>query len=485
MSIQGAMTGIFKDKVSPYAVACILCIISASPQIWQLSPWLIRFIVVLVFIFTIELHRRLNNLDTLSYPIFLLPAIITIFYSLGGAIVVETLGGATPISDPAEYAAEYARRARWDDVLIFKNMRLAYGSTADLMVQQFSLGLFAAVALMSGLGRAPSPPDTAHPRFIEILAVVALVAGAVVSARLGKGGTSEGFRGQLGFLALPATAFAVAQTARWWALGMPRGALLFATVVMASWAAFFEQGFKPLALMLPSCLILIASHRRLRRKTLISATALVVALSLTTIIVRGIARGSLNPQAPLIAGIARNIASKAVFRQAETMFCLTSAANAAALAETENRNPADPGYFLGILVPRALWPEKPNYSQGSTYAVDYCLFPARDQALTTHSASITLLGEPLLHGGKPMLGAFSVVLTIVLMALAVGAKRGPPHLATAILALSGWLMDFDQLAAIYIGNMVKVAMVLALLSLAFHHLARQVSRPGKSAPKDY
>jgi hypothetical protein len=443
-----------------------------------MSPWALRSCASIIWVTLLLSLLRNREIAKLSSSLFILPSLILVFYLLAGAILVERLGGATPINDAAEYAAEYARRAQWDILYIFKNMRLAYGSRAELMTVQFTLFLLAILAAVSGLPRpaAETPPS---PGKTEILTLLGLAAGASVTARIV---TAQAmWEHPIAFALLPLAAFTVAQAAMYWAAGWRRGGPLFVAVVLISWAGFFGQGLKPLAFMLPSCLILVVGRRKYGHRQILGLLGSLAVLSFVTITLMGVARNNIN-----IAHLLRDpiavIGTKVVSRQAETMFCLTSAANAADLASAGNRNPPDPGFIFGILIPRALWPDKPNYSLGGRYAVDYCLTSAFDQARSHQSASITLLGEPLLHGGRPMLGLFTLVIAAILAGLAVASERGPPALAATVLAMTGWMVDFDQHSTLYLGNAVKVALCLLGPALLFHWLERRPRGPSDPGP---
>ncbi|WP_152426765.1 hypothetical protein [Paramagnetospirillum caucaseum] len=471
-----------KNRSSFLLVMAVVLVLLATPLLWPVSPWLVRALALAILgLLTVVQWRKGNGL-VLSSALFILPNLILVFYSIAGAVMVETLGGAAPIDDPMVYATEYARRAQATDILVVMNVVLAYGSAVELIVVQFALCLLAASTVIAGLpGVAANTPPL--PRKTEILALLGMIAVVLATHRLIKGGDAPaGEVGkQLAFLLLPLAAFAIAQAARWWAAGLPGGALLLAGVTLVSWVEFIGDGIKPLALVLPSCLILVSCQRlRTLRQGLWLLMAVAI-LCMASVALIGFQRGNYGINNP-VEGAFRSLRSKVALRQAETMFCLTSAANAASLASMEGRNPPDPGYLFGILVPRQIWPDKPDYSQGGAYAVDYCLFPPQDLARSHHSASITLLGEPLLHGGKPMLLVFGAVVVAGLAGLALAARRGPPALATSILAMTGWMVDFDQHSTLYLGNAVKVALCLIGPALLFHWLSARTARSSDPGP---
>lgn len=144
----------------------------------------------------------------------------------------------------------------------------------------------------------------------------------------------------------------------------------------------------------------------------------------------------------------RGLTEKVVDRQLETGWCFNNL-----MTETWRLGePARAFYFVGAVVPRMLWPDKPSLSVGRDLGVQYC---AKDPAWN-HSASVTLLGEPVLQAGGMGLAAALVFLVAGLAGLTVmGAWAGPAGLAIWI-GLSPWLVDFDQTFAMYVANAVKM-----------------------------
>jgi len=98
---------------------------------------------------------------------------------------------------------------------------------------------------------------------------------------------------------------------------------------------------------------------------------------------------------------------------------------------------------------------------GKEYAVDYC--SKKPRHVGYHSSSITLLGQPIIHGG--MIGlVFHAGFLLLGLAAIERFNANPAALPAAmIVALLPWLMDFDQDFAMYIANAVKFALVMALV----------------------
>lgn len=148
------------------------------------------------------------------------------------------------------------------------------------------------------------------------------------------------------------------------------------------------------------------------------------------------------------------LVSKLVERQAESVYCLHFA------METldDGRAGSQPGYLLAALVPRLLWPEKPSLSNGADYARPYCGIVRHDR---DHSASVTLLGEQVIMAGWPGIGVGGGVLAMLSLLTTLAWRRGGVAQAM-VLALSPWLLDFDQHLAMYLANAAKLLMGMVL-----------------------
>ena len=166
--------------------------------------------------------------------------------------------------------------------------------------------------------------------------------------------------------------------------------------------------------------------------------------------------------------ISNIILRKLLWRQAETGYCLTNVFTGHKDDRFELHNQT---FWLEILVPRALWPEKPDFSLGGKYAKVYC---GLTKNTTFHSASITLLGQPVIHGGAAALllhGAFLLVFLWCAGAVAVWGVGLP---RVAVFALLPWWIDFDQDFALYVGNMIKFGiLMLPFLLLAMDRTCRR------------
>lgn len=181
----------------------------------------------------------------------------------------------------------------------------------------------------------------------------------------------------------------------------------------------------------------------LRGRTLWLGLAMMLALPVIGALGIGLAKGQ---------GTMRDaIVEKLVPRQADTVFCL----NFVLRQPPEDGSPV---YMLGALIPRIVWPEKPSLSVGAEFARRYCGIVNT----TRHSASVTLLGEPYAragYGGMLMAG----VILMALFGICTWASRRGGVFAVAALALSPYVVDFDQMFALYLAGMVRAAMVVSLM----------------------
>lgn len=151
---------------------------------------------------------------------------------------------------------------------------------------------------------------------------------------------------------------------------------------------------------------------------------------------------------------------KLVWRQTETGACFRNVVRAHL---DQPLTPSRQLFWLKGLVPRVIWPEKPSLSLGRAYASRYCGKPAA--TVGVHSASITLLGQPVIQGGWPGLLLHAGLLLLALAAIERlnADPRTLPTMMTA--AMLPWLIDFDQDFALYVANAVKFGLVMAAVTV--------------------
>ena len=161
---------------------------------------------------------------------------------------------------------------------------------------------------------------------------------------------------------------------------------------------------------------------------------------------------------------------KVVLRQAETGYCLGNVLKAHAQEPFVAKQQL---FWIKGLVPRVLWPNKPSLSLGKEYAVKYCLRLAK--TLGDHSSSITLLGQPVIHGGIIGLIIHTGLLLLALAAIERFNANSAALPSAMVAAMLPWLIDFDQGFAIYIANAVKFALVMAAVFVPVAMIERRAA----------
>lgn len=152
-------------------------------------------------------------------------------------------------------------------------------------------------------------------------------------------------------------------------------------------------------------------------------------------------------------------------RQTETGYCLHNIMDKHLNEQFELSRQT---FWLAGLIPRALWPEKPNLSYGGDYAMPYCgVSPHKG-----HSASITLLGQPIIEGGKGSLLLNGGLLILFLGSMTYAARRSSGFGAIVIAALLPWWIDFDQDFVLYVANLVKFGLAMAVIIVVMRVIAR-------------
>lgn len=166
---------------------------------------------------------------------------------------------------------------------------------------------------------------------------------------------------------------------------------------------------------------------------------------------------------------ARGLVEKIVDRQLDTGWCFGNVL-------AEHLRPGEPtkaGYFVAGLVPRALWPDKPSLSVGYDLGIRYC---GKDP-IWKHSASITLLGEPVIRAGFVGMAAAAAACFAGLLGVGwLAGRMGPPGLGLWV-GLAPWLVDFDQTFAMYVANGVKCLLYAAPVLALAHHFRRREDKP--------
>ena len=209
------------------------------------------------------------------------------------------------------------------------------------------------------------------------------------------------------------------------------------------------------------------SFGALNKAVLAFAVVLVIGMQLIHLVRAPEYYGPRNEKMAFTQKIGNVFLAKLLWRQAETGYCLSNVFTAHKDDRLELRNQT---FWVEILIPRAVWPEKPNFSLGGRYAKVYC-------GMTNpafHSASITVLGQPVIHGGAAALLLHGAFLLAFLCGAGAVAVWGPGLPRVAVFALLPWWIDFDQDFALYMGNLIKFGtFMLPFLLLAMDRTCRR------------
>lgn len=434
------------------AAVSALVLVSVCPLWLPLLPtggfWLARSLAVIgTTAALIAVYQRRGGKDSpvvLASPASTLPLLALVFYSLIPAIYVEWQGG--PLTVPLGARAEDLHEPLGQYAIY------AVASVAESWVLAFSsVGLL----LLTAFDRlVPNHPDRdTRPWAAAWGLIVICAAGAAFQA-------GKMF---LPSLALPEAAWLIdalpplvmfgmamlvqtsGNTSHWRRLELAAG-------LVGGVLALFPYHIKALALFLVT-LLLIALLRLRGWARVAVIGALLISPTLGAAMVM-LPRGTV----PALTG-------KIVLRQAETVFCLDFALREAASGGGEWR--AGPLYFAAGLIPRVFWPEKPTLSHGEAFG-RFC-----GVNIPGHSASITILGEPALRGGPWGTVAMGLVLAGLAGLVTATWKRGGTVATATALALTPWLVDFDQHFTLYIANLAKGFLALLPLALLVHQVGRQ------------
>ena len=421
-----------------------------------------RVAVILILLIQIFHESRKGHCQYLTSPLFLLGIMALVFFDLIPGFS-EVLFGYKIILQ--NYAALY------------------YGGDAERIIVMFGLSCIAVHSLIVfDLGTRPfTDEDAQRPltRKFGIFVVIALVAtlvnvGNFILQKFG-GPHVQAIRSMvpplLAYCVIYLTHHSLSASVRdkW---------LIAATIVLTIVGLFFIlEGKKPFFIMVAGFLFwLRLQNLPLKKIVLLGAFSVLPAIALVQVsqMVR-VPHASLLYDGPpqSTSMFARVLRTKIVTRQATTRFCLQNVIN-------EHRNLPflieSQTFWIKGLVPRALWPDKPNLSLGNLYAQRYCGYKP-DKKFTTwalQSSSITLLGQPFINGGWIGLPLHGGIL-IVGLGVVVFLGRNPYSLkSVSAVAMLPWLIDFDQDFALYVANAVKF--LLVMLPLIF--LANRLSRDG-------
>ena len=228
------------------------------------------------------------------------------------------------------------------------------------------------------------------------------------------------------------------------------------TVGVLAFAAMFSLhgGKIPMFIMFAGVLyaLFVRANRLLFWRALVLTPVLLILAFQLVQTVRKPDTSIISSKRSSLVSAAEVVLAKVIWRQMETGYCLHNVVK----QHGDNRfDLANQFFWIEILVPRDIWNDKQNFSLGSAYAHQYCGMPKGGY----HSASITLLGQPIIKGG--FAGAL-VHGAILVCLLTLGGVLAQVSLAGRIfiMALLPWWFDFDQDFSLYVGNLVKFSLIM-------------------------
>jgi len=358
------------------------------------------------------------------------------------------------------------------------------GSFAESVILAFAMICLLVYALASRSGResrrdgvaGAAPRDSALPFLFIALVIAVSLLDAVLYRMQAAGGGALAVYPQVRFCSPALVSFSLMYLARAAVgRGPTFGVAVTLTALFAAAALVSVHEGKFVIFIVCALSLYVARLHDLGLSRLLLAGTVILVVGLVMIqVVQMVRAPHLSALAPIPSrmpatqrgdsGIAARLAYiavyKGVWRQTETGYCF---ANVLADHGGQSFDLARQGFWLVGLIPRVLWPGKPSLSLGRTYAKRYCRLKLNPSS--THSASITLLGQPVIHGGWT--GLFVHVGLLLLALAAVERLNADPRAlrGAVVAALLPYLVDFDQDFALYVANAVKFTLVMGVLFL--------------------
>lgn len=390
-------------------------------------------------------------------PVFLIAVLALVPYSLLPALYVEVYEWIFLPVFPEGHGLAHQQAAAY------------VGSSAERLIL-----LFAALAFASAVALLPFVDARSAPKFSDRepppawLWPLVLLSLALSGARAAV--SVLGISAQDGFLsrleqdaldaALPYFAFTAACQGYYHSGSCIRRLATVGTIVLGAALLILAYSTKgALIASLAAGALGLLGHSLRVRKVVLTAVAggILVALVLGghNIIRQRLVGTDLAAASP--TQLAMNaVTYKVILRQATTGYCFREVI----ARYLDFKGEGNPFYFFAGIVPRYFWAEKPSLSRGAEYAVAYCgtgeTLPERP-----HSASITLLGEPIREAGREGLVVATIIILTGLTAISLVGMSVVPGGLVMMVSLLPWLVDFDQHFALYIANALKAALYLS------------------------
>lgn len=423
---------------------------------------LLRWVVAVAIIVSVWSAVRQRNPSVLLSPAFLMAGFVAIFYSALPRLI--ELFYVAPLMSHEEV------------VQIIKPQFVSYfGSAAETLVLAFATTLLVTHALLSGHTREPSVYLDVRPGRAERVVATVVIGLGVLLLIVSFETHRTGFIYSTLWTVYPPiqSILTMFLAMRFRTAGLPGFPLLaLATAAAILPLAVLGQGKIPFFMLVGISLLLLSFGFPDRRKMLLGL--LVVIWSFVVLVpISASLRDRLRPLATATstsAAIAERLTMKLFSRQTNTGYCLMRVMEG---HWDEAFEPARQLFLVEALVPRVLWPEKPNLSLGTKYAVDYCDYGG---GTAGHSASITLLGQPIMIGGSTGLLVHGGLLVIFLGAITVLSRKSPSFGRVTVFALFPWWIDFDQDFALYAANLGKFFLVMCPAILMLYFIGRRNTR---------
>ena len=432
----------------PVLLIVMLIIAGTSFEVFPMA--VVRAGAALALLVQIYQEVRAGSGRYLTSPLFLLGAIALIFFSI--------VLGVTDTYSPG---------------LPFHTIESFYGSEAERMIVIFGLCCIAAHSLISDGAEPPAvttsnfepSPGKCIYLFVAITVMVAL-ANVANGLLLQSGGP---LIPEIRSVAPPLLAFCLIYLVHQSIRATGKQKLLIAGGIAMAIASllFLHEGKKPV-FMLVAAFLYWVRLKDISVKKIVILGAIFVPLAIGIMQIVQIVRVphysimSSNVDTPM-AMFGNILRAKVVLRQTETRYCLQNVINQHG---QQDLSVARQMFWLKGLVPRVLWPDKPNLSLGQQYGSAYC----NEQEGSKHTASISLIGQPIIYGGRVGLLLHGGILIACLGGITWLGRNSTSLSAVAAVALLPWLIDFDQDFALYVANAVKFFLVMTPLILLAYGL---------------
>ncbi len=437
------------------------------PGIWTpMTAWLVRGICIILWVWGATLLFRATGKRTaLAAPLFLIVSTALWFYAIVPAlctvIAIEARGSGLEWFIVSSTVPELFWRF--------------IGSEGELAVLRFSLIGIAASAWVlpadsqelrgeeSNGNESALPPSWVVVGFGIIAAVIYVLRQYVPVDDLRSIGVE--WQRQVGFAALALFLACYALVAIRCAVHARRPVKDLIFLSIAAIGPVLLGGLKAIVFVFGVAGWAIALARRSARFFVGAAVVTVMVLA-SVALVRHYTFTSLYG---LGASVVHALSSKLVARQVESVDCLTGVIRAHSV---DRGGLSNPFYFAAGLVPSVLWRDKPNLSQSGITVIRYCDPYFMPNIHTGHSASGTLLWEPLAFAGVKGQVAAQALIFLTLVVLSRIWVNGGSYAAAGVLAVTPWTIDFDQHFALYVANLVKAGLVTGVFLFVLARVGR-------------